>query len=178
MPMIAIATDRFPGYPVHGFVDLLGGEKRSVEEWAELKKLGLARVHIGLETGSDDLLKWLNKPGSALESLAFVSTLKKAGLQVALIFMVGAGGDLYQDRHREETVELVTALPLSEGDIVYLSPFLPEAGSTYLHEAMTAGVRPLKPGELESENETLRDCIRAACPGVKVARYDIREFIY
>ncbi len=177
-PMMEIASSLFPGYPVHGFVDLLGGEKRSVAEWAELKRLGLIRVHIGLETGSDDLLGWLNKPGSAVESLGFVATLKKAGLQVALIFMVGAGGDLYRDRHREETVGLVAGLPLSEGDIIYLSPFLPEAGSTYLHEANTAGVQALQPGELDNEYKTLRDRIRADCPRVKVARYDIREFIY
>jgi len=177
-PMMETVRNLFPGLPIHGFVDLLGGERRPVKEWAELKQLGLARVHIGLETGSDSLLGWLNKPGSASESLEFVSTLNKAGLQVALIFLVGAGGERYRERHREETVALASRLPLSKGDLVYLSPFLPEAGSTYSRKAEDERIPALSQEQAGEEYRTLRDRIRAACPAAKVARDDIREFMY
>ncbi len=178
LPILETAVEQFPGMPVHGFVDVFGGERRSVAEWSELRELGLTRVHVGLETGCDELLSWLNKPGSAEDSSRFVSTLKEAGLKVALIFMVGAGGRKFARDHLEATVALAKRLPLQKGDIVYLSPFQPEAGSAYNEAAEAAGVVDLTEDEIGREFAVLQDRIRQAVPAATVTRYDIREFLY
>ncbi len=168
-PILEAAVEQFPGMPVHGFVDVFGGEGRPAAEWSELRELGLTRVHVGLETGCDELLSWLNKPGSAEDSFRFVSTLKEAGLKVALIFMVGAGGRKFARGHLEATVALAERLPLAKGDIVYLSPFQPEAGSTVID---------LTEDEIDLELTVLKDRVRQAAPAATVTRYDIREFLY
>ena len=167
-PIMEAATDHFPGMPVHGFVDVFSGERRTAAEWSELRELGLERVHVGLETGCDELLSWLNKPGSAEESFGFVSTLKEAGLKVALIFMVGAGGRDFAEQHREATVALTERLPLQKRDIVYLSPFQTE----------DEGPEQLTEDEIGLEFTVLQDRIRQAAPEAIVTRYDIREFLY
>ena len=167
-PILEMATAQFPGMPVHGFVDVFSGERRTASEWSELRELGLERVHVGLETGSDELLTWLNKPGSAEESFGFVSTLKEAGLKVALIFMVGAGGRRFAEQHREATIALAERLPLESRDIVYLSPF--QTGNTDTDN--------LTEDEIDRELAVLQNRIRQAAPEAVVTRYDIREFLY
>jgi radical SAM superfamily enzyme YgiQ (UPF0313 family) len=177
-PIMETAVTQFPGMPVHGFVDVLNGERRPLSEWSELRDLGLLRVHVGLETGCNELLSLLNKPGSAEESLRFVSTLKEAGLKVGLIFMVGAGGRRFVVDHMEATLALVEKLPLQERDIVYLSPFLPEPESVYRTVAEAAGTVDLTEPEIEEELKVLKYRIRRLAPAATVTRYDIREFLY
>jgi len=133
---------------------------------------------VGLETGHDELLRRLNKPGGAEEGAAFITTLKSAGLQVSVILMVGVGGRRYAERHTSDSLALVSGLPLGEGDIVYLSPFQEEAGSEYARRAAAEGVRPLDDTERRAQYAELRDGIRAALPGTIVTRYDLREFVY
>ncbi len=78
-PLLETARRAFPDHPFAGFVDVFGGERKGVDDWRELRGLGLERVAIGVETGHDPLLGWLNKPGGADEAAAFVADLKRAG---------------------------------------------------------------------------------------------------
>jgi radical SAM superfamily enzyme YgiQ (UPF0313 family) len=177
-PILDAARSAFPGRPVHGFVDIFVGERKRAEEWAELRELGLRGVCLGIETGHDPLLRWMNKPGSANEAVELVVALKRAGLRVSAILMCGAGGDRFAGAHVADTLALVSRLPLGEGDIVYLSPFVEHPESRYARRAMEDRVRPLDLAEHERQYARLRDGIRRLLPGVKVARYDLREFVY
>ena len=40
----------------------------------------MERVYVGMETGLDELLAWVNKPGSGADLKKFVRCLKEAGL--------------------------------------------------------------------------------------------------
>src|SRR5690606_10619734 len=98
-PLFNIAREAFPGHDLYSFIDVYTGERRSIEDWRGLGALGLKRVYIGMETGHDALLRFLNKPGSAAELVQFVRDLKAAGLLVGLIVMVGVGGTEYKATH-------------------------------------------------------------------------------
>lgn len=177
-PIFERARAAFPGRPLAGFVDVFGGERKAASSWAELSQWGLARVHVGLETGHGPLLRLLNKPGSADEALAFVRDLKEAGLALGVIFMVGAGGERHAEAHLEASAALGAGLPLGRGDIVYLSPFVEHAGSEYARRAAAEGIVPLDPAAIEAQRAALEARFRAAHPEATVARYDIREFVY
>jgi radical SAM superfamily enzyme YgiQ (UPF0313 family) len=178
LPIVRLARESFPGRPWSGFVDVVAGERKHLEEWAELRRVGLERVHVGLETGDDRLLSWLNKPGSGEESLEFVSTLKRAGLKVSVILMVGVGGERFAVDHVRNTSALTHRLPLGQGDTVYLSPFVEHRGSGYARRATDEGVLPLDPRQREAQYAELHEAIRRSHPLVQVTRYDIREHIY
>ena len=178
LPLMRTARETFPDRPIAAFVDVFTGERREARGWRTLRDEGLDRVHVGLETGHDKLLRWLNKPGSAEEALQFVSTLKGAGLKVALILMVGVGGDRFAEEHVTRTISLLARLSLERGDRVYLSPFVEQADSAYAQRTAGEGVRELDSEEHERQYVELRDGIRDARPGVTVARYDLREFVY
>ncbi len=177
-PLMEIVRSTFPGRPLSSFVDVFGGERKPPAAWRELAEQGLGRVAIGLETGSDALLGYLNKPGSADEAAAFVATLKEAGIAVAVIVMVGAGGARFADAHERETAALLERLPLGAGDLVYLSPFVVQPGSAYAARAAAEGLRPLTPAERAGQYARLRDAARRAAPAARVALYHIDEFVY
>lgn len=177
-PIFEVAQGMFPGRPVSGFVDVVTGERKPVEDWDELRRIGLDRVQVGLETGHEPLLRWMNKPGDEASAIEFVATLKAAGLRVSAIFMVGVGGARFADAHVRDTLDLVSHLPLGHGDLVYLSPFVDHGDSEYSRRAAADGVAPLSAPAAAAQYARLRDAIRAMRPRTRVARYDIREFLY
>ena len=175
-PMLEAVREAFPHQPISSFIDVYSGERHDSLQWSELRSLGLERIHIGLETGLDELLAFINKPGSSMEARRFVHQLKPAGLHVSLIVMVGVGGREYREHHRRATLETVARMPLGAGDLVYLSPFVEHAASLYAERRAQAGLTPMTQAEVEAELSEFARAIRAT--GIRAARYDIREFLY
>ncbi|WP_233554582.1 radical SAM protein [Deinococcus cavernae] len=176
LPLLDMAKATFPGRDLHGFLDVNTGSRKSVPDWQELREAGVRRVYLGLETGHDPLLAWLNKPGSADQAAELITDLKAAGLNVGPIFMTGVGGQKYAEKHVQDTLTLLQRLPLSAGDIVYLSPFV-EHGP-YAELARQDGVLPISPEEVGQQEHLFREQLKATHPDVKAARYDIQEFLY
>lgn len=176
--VFGVAAEVFPGRPVNAFVDVFSGEKKGVERWRELRELGLERVAIGVETGNDELLAWLNKPGGAAEATEFVSTLKAAGVGVSVILMVGVGGERFADAHVADSLTLLARLPLGAGDLVYLSPFVLQPGSAYAGRAAEGRVLPLSEAAAARQYRELLAGARARAGTAKVALYHIDEFVY
>lgn len=166
----------FPDEPLYGFVDVFSGQRHTVEEWRALAELGLHRVYIGMETGYDPLLRFLNKPGSQAESIELVAELKEAGLAVSPIVMVGVGGQKYRNKHSEATLEALSQMSLGDDDMLYLSPFIEDPDSLYGKLREEAGIVPLDESAIEDEYQ--RMSLQTRSLGIKTSRYDIRDFLY
>jgi radical SAM superfamily enzyme YgiQ (UPF0313 family) len=175
-PLIDIARSAFPERALYGFVDLFSGERHPLSDWRRLAAMGLKRIYLGMETGLDELLRLVNKPGSAAELTTFISELKTAGIAVGLIMMVGLGGLEFRASHAQASLELLAHLPLDDEDLVYLSPFIEQPGSAYEQERLKAALTAMSDEEIERELQRLARQIRSL--GLRASRYDIREFIY
>jgi radical SAM superfamily enzyme YgiQ (UPF0313 family) len=176
LPLLEVVRRKLPGRAIYSFIDLYTGERRSEEAWRRLADSGLDRVYVGMETGDDELLARVNKPGTREELEEFVSVLKRAGLRVSLIVMVGLGGIGYREAHRAATLEAIRSMPLGEGDLVYLSPFVETEGSRYASQRVEHGLEPMTETDIERELQAMATVIRSE--GVQASRYDIREFVY
>lgn len=175
---LQIARDEIGPWPVHAFLDGMTGSKKTVGEYARLGELGLRRVSIGLESGHDPLLAFVRKPANAAEVAETVVDLKQAGIAVSLIVLVGLGGDYYAAGHVADTIMLLNALPLGEGDIVYFSRLVTHADVPYAAQARMAGIRPLSDAELETQRGAIVGGLRFGAARPQVATYDIHEFVY
>ncbi|MGL4649010.1 MAG: radical SAM protein, partial [Caldilineaceae bacterium] len=153
---------------------------KSAADFAELRALGLRRVYVGVESGDDDLRAFLRKQGRAADVRAAVATLKAGGLAVGLILMVGVGGAAYRDAHFAAGMALLESLPLGAGDLIYLSPFVSPGDAPYDADMAAAHLPPLDEPALAVEEARFRAALAplARRTGVKVSRYDIREFVY
>ena len=141
----------------------------------ELKSRLLKRVYLGLKTGFDPLLAFLNKPATSAQASDLVARLKSVGLNLGLIVLIGAGGDQFADPHIEDA--LIRKMPLGTEDMIYLSPLHVAPDSQYAYRAREAGIRALSSLEIEEQTERMRASLIKQ-PGPRLARYDIREFVY
>ncbi|MFB0515443.1 MAG: radical SAM protein [Candidatus Neomarinimicrobiota bacterium] len=165
---------------LHSFLDIYTSMRKSVDDYRALKNSGLRRVSLGVESGSEQLLAFVHKPGTRRDIHQVVSMLKEAGVAVVIIFMVGLGGHAYREEHLAETVSLARLLPLTNGDIIYLSQFSPDPQAPYLPIAFAAGVKPMTAAKIEAETGRWKAVLgKALCnTGVKVAPYSFQRFIY
>jgi radical SAM superfamily enzyme YgiQ (UPF0313 family) len=135
---------------VYSFIDAFSGPPKSIAEFQELVAAGLRRVYFGLESGCDDLLRFLNTPATSAEALKLVHTLKSARVEVGVILLDGIGGDSFAGRHVEESLAAVNAMNLGPQDILYLSPLAADSGSPYRQQEHATGIRPLAEGEMDA----------------------------
>ncbi|MFC1629411.1 radical SAM protein [Gemmatimonadota bacterium] len=184
VPLIDIVMARYQGRQpamggMHAFLDGFSGAKKSVEEYRLLVEKGLRRTCIGMESGHDPLLHWLNKPGSSSDVVQTVEAMKVAGMGVSLVILLGAGGREYDEAHVRDTIRVLRDLPLDSGDMVYFSRYVDLPGAAYGVIARQEGISALDEAGMEEQYQAIASTLRAYRDGgPRRGRYDIREFIY
>jgi radical SAM superfamily enzyme YgiQ (UPF0313 family) len=112
--------------------DILG---KTDADLAVLWQRNLQIVYLGLESGSDELLRRVNKGITAGEMVEAVHKLKRAGIRTSVIALLGLGGTELSVEHAEETGRVVSLM-----DPDYLSMLtLMLVPGTELHRDWQAG---------------------------------------
>jgi len=161
--------------PVYSFVDAFTTPKNLPRmDFAELHRLGLRRVYLGLESGEPEVLRILNKPMELEEAKELVSQLKNAGVSIGVIILVGAGGRKFWHDHVNASCSVLQQMNFSQGDIVYLSPLVESEQYKRLAEHLNLGI--LSEKEKERQVEEILACIKKSGKvNSPIVRYDIRE---
>ncbi len=84
--------------------------RKSVTELEELKHAGLDRVHIGLETGYDALLTYMEKGCTARDHVAGGRKIREAGTSLCEYVMPGLGGRTMSGDHALETARVLNEI--------------------------------------------------------------------
>jgi len=77
--------------------------KKTVAELEELKGAGLSRLHIGLESGNDAVLNYMDKGVTAEEHIRGGRRIMEAGVSLCEYVMPGLGGKKWSQEHAVET---------------------------------------------------------------------------
>jgi radical SAM superfamily enzyme YgiQ (UPF0313 family) len=85
-------------------------KRLGVERLKAIKKAGLTRVHIGLESGDAETLKLMEKGTTPEAMIEGARAAKKAGLEVSEYVLLGAGGSARWREHAEETARVLNAI--------------------------------------------------------------------
>lgn len=83
---------------------------KSLTELKELAHAGLGRAYLGVESGSDYVLKHTNKGVDSATMLEAGSRLVEAGIDLWAIILVGLGGTEKSDEHIMATAELINKM--------------------------------------------------------------------
>jgi hypothetical protein len=83
--------------------------KKDFKELVQLRKAGLHRVHFGLESGSDEVLKLMNKGEDSRDHIEGCLKTREAGLSVSVYIMPGLGGKKLSHVHALETARVINA---------------------------------------------------------------------
>ena len=84
--------------------------KKSLAELMELKDAGLDRVHIGLETGYDPLLAYMEKGCTANSHIEGGKKVREAGISLCEYVMPGLGGKQLSQEHARETARVLNEI--------------------------------------------------------------------
>lgn len=125
---------------------------KSEQELAELAARKLSLAYLGLESGSDPILRAVGKPHRAADVLAAAERLDRTGWQLSLITMLGLCGRTYAEQHRVETAKIIAAAAPR-----FLS-FLTTAavpGTPYARQIESGQIQPCSSRELLQEMQYL-----------------------
>ncbi len=81
-----------------------------VEKLVEMRKTGLNRIHIGMESGSDKVLAKVKKGSTQRDHIEAGVKVKKAGMELSEYVMPGLGGKALSKEHALDTAEALNAI--------------------------------------------------------------------
>jgi radical SAM superfamily enzyme YgiQ (UPF0313 family) len=83
---------------------------RNLEELKAFQQAGLDRVHFGVESGSDNVLRFVRKGVTRDEHIQGAVRTRKAGLSCGVYVMPGLGGVRWSEEHAHDTADVITRI--------------------------------------------------------------------
>jgi radical SAM superfamily enzyme YgiQ (UPF0313 family) len=84
--------------------------QKKVEDLKALYQAGLSRLHIGLESGSDTILAYMNKGVTASEHIEAGKKVKESGISLSEYVIMGLGGKKWWMEHALETARVLNQI--------------------------------------------------------------------
>jgi radical SAM superfamily enzyme YgiQ (UPF0313 family) len=126
--------------------------KKGLADLVTLREAGLSRIHVGLESGDDDILRKVKKGTSASEQIKAGKMVKEAGMQLSEYVILGLGGVERSEMHSLKTAEALTEI---EPDFVRLRTLVPKINTLLLHEIKKGRFQLLSPYQVLKETRLL-----------------------
>lgn len=83
---------------------------KSLEELKELRTHGLGILYLGVETGDEETLKFINKGTSAKNLIDQGRKVREAGIKLSITVLLGIAGREKSMQHARSTGELLSAI--------------------------------------------------------------------
>ncbi len=80
---------------------------KTVEQLAELRKMGLSLFYVGCESGDDLVLERVHKGETYQSSLEALQKIKAAGASSSVMILNGMGGQRYSEQHAINSARLM-----------------------------------------------------------------------
>ncbi len=84
--------------------------RKTDQELKELSAKKLSIIYIGLESGSNSVLKKINKGATAEEMIKAVNKAQNAGFKISVIGLLGLGGTEFWEEHAIATGKAISAM--------------------------------------------------------------------
>jgi radical SAM superfamily enzyme YgiQ (UPF0313 family) len=84
--------------------------QKKVEDLKALYQAGLSRLHIGLESGSDTILAYMNKGVKAQEHIEAGKKVKESGISLSEYVIIGLGGKKWWKEHAVDTARVLNQI--------------------------------------------------------------------
>lgn len=121
---------------------------KSLDELRELKEFGLGIVYLGVESGSNEILKSINKGVTAGEMIMAGRKVKESGIKLSATLISGIGGRAKIREHAIESAKLISAI---NPDYLGLLTLMLESGTPIYEDAQKGVFHILTPEEIMYE---------------------------
>jgi radical SAM superfamily enzyme YgiQ (UPF0313 family) len=152
------AMEKFPGLQritVYGSSQYI--VKKGFAGLKILREAGLRRIHVGLESGDDEILKRVKKGAHASEHIEAGGMMKEAGIQISEYVILGLGGLERSEAHALATAQAINAI---EPDFIRLRTLVPKVNTLLLHQIKKGMFQLLTPHEVLVETRRFIENLR------------------
>ncbi|HQL89060.1 MAG TPA: radical SAM protein [Syntrophales bacterium] len=141
--------EKFPGIErITSYCRSRTAAHKSVEDLRRIREAGLVRIHVGLESGCDEVLRFIRKGATAEEHVKGGKRIVEAGISLCEYVMPGLGGSRWSREHAVETARVLSEI---NPDHIRLRTLSVRRG-TPLYDAMReGGFAPLGDEEILKE---------------------------
>ncbi|MDP2951972.1 MAG: radical SAM protein [Chloroflexota bacterium] len=122
--------------------------RKSPEEMKAIHEAGLSRLHVGLESGCDQVLERMEKGVTAAEHIAGGRRVVEAGISLSEYVMPGLGGRRWSREHALETARVLNEIG---PDFIRLRSLIVRPGSPLFVEMEEGDFEPLGEDEVIDE---------------------------
>jgi len=128
----AYAGERFPELER---ITVYGSSKyiyeKGPEDLVRLRRAGLSRMHVGLESGCDEVLGRIKKGTHSEEQIQAGRWVREAGIELSEYIMLGIGGKALTTEHAEATARVLNSI---NPEFIRIRTFLPKVNTLLLHQ--------------------------------------------
>lgn len=139
------------------YATVLNVLRKSEEDLKELHEAGLHTLHIGFESGTNQVLKDLNCGFTKEEAMIAAKKLHQAGIRFSGLFMLGAGGKGTQEKSAKDMARLIDEI---EPDLVSVNSFTIYEGSKIYKQVKSGDFIPMRESEILLEYKYLIENIK------------------
>jgi biotin synthase-like enzyme len=155
--ILSFIKDKFPSVNrITSYCRSKTASRKTVEEFKMLKSAGLSRIHIGMESGYDPLLKFIKKGVTAAEHIEGGRNIKEADISLCEYVMPGLGGDRWSKEHAEETARVINEI---NPDFVRLRTFHAVPGTDLFEMVQRGEFNPIGDEEVLREIRRFIECL-------------------
>jgi radical SAM superfamily enzyme len=149
--------DKFPGLErITTYARASTLKRKSVEELIQLKEAGLTRIHAGLESGSEKVLKMIKKGITPEDIIEGGRKVMAAGISLSEYIMPGVGGRDLSEEHARETARLLNKV---KPDFIRVRTFALHPRSPMMKMVDAGAFRPMTDEEIVVEIRRLVSCL-------------------
>lgn len=117
-----------------------------------LAEAGLSRIHVGMESGDDVVLKSVKKGSTPGQQVEAGKMTKAAGIELSEYVVLGLGG---RERTKQHIAGTVNVLNQIDPDFIRIRTFLPKVNTPILQEIESGEFQVLSPHEILQETYDL-----------------------
>ena len=122
--------------------------RKPLQDLQRLHEAGLSRVHIGLESGCDEVLAVMEKGTTAAEQITAGQKAREAGISVSEYYMPGLGGRKWSEKHALESARVLNEI---NPDFIRLRTLVPRRGTPLAARIQAGEFEPLTEDETVAE---------------------------
>ena len=122
--------------------------RKTSEDLQQLHRAGLSRLHIGMESGCDEVLAEVKKGVTAEEHIIAGKKVKEAGITLSEYIMPGLGGKKWSKKHALDSARVLSEI---DPDFIRLRTFVPRRGTPLFERAQAGDFESLPEDEIVEE---------------------------
>ena len=122
--------------------------RKGLKKLTRLRNAGLSRIHVGLESGDDEVLRRIKKGTDSTEQVEAGLWTREAGIELSVYVVLGIGGLERTLAHARETAFVLNAM---NPEFIRVRTFLPKMNTLMLHQIKKGRFQVLSPHEALKE---------------------------